>query len=115
MNKHVYVGLPILEMSKSVMYEVWNDYIKLKYGEKQMISIKTLLKMLKLYLTLEIKGWKNKKVTGITNNEFCGKTMKKFLVLKVKTYSYGSEDKKVKGRKSVSSKENLNLKNIKIV
>ena len=56
MNKHVYVGLPILEMSKSVMYEVWNDYIKLKYGEKQMISIKTLLKMLKLYLTLEIKG-----------------------------------------------------------
>ena len=41
--------------------------------------------------------------------------MKKFLVLKVKTYSYGSEDKKVKGRKSVSSKENLNLKNIKIV
>ena len=31
MNKPVYLGLPILEISKTLMYEVWCDYIKSKY------------------------------------------------------------------------------------
>ena len=56
MNKHVYLGLPILEMHKTVAYEVWFDYIKLKYVEKQMIFIKTLSKMFKQFLTLQIKS-----------------------------------------------------------
>ena len=34
MNKSVYLELLILELSKTVMYEFWNDFIKLKYGEK---------------------------------------------------------------------------------
>ena len=55
MNKHVYLGLSILETSKTVMHEIWYDYIEPKYGEKQMIFIKTLQKMLKQGLTLEIK------------------------------------------------------------
>ena len=33
-NKPAYLGLPILEMSKTVMYEFWYDYMKQKYGEK---------------------------------------------------------------------------------
>ena len=33
MNKPVYLGLSILEMSKTVMYELWYDYVKLKYRE----------------------------------------------------------------------------------
>ena len=31
MNKTVYLGLSILEPSKTVMYEFWYDYVKPKY------------------------------------------------------------------------------------
>ena len=34
MNKPVYLGRSILEVSKIVMYEIWYDYVKPKYGEK---------------------------------------------------------------------------------
>ena len=34
MNKPVYLGQAILDISKTLMYEFWYDYIKLKYGEK---------------------------------------------------------------------------------
>ena len=33
-NKPVYLDLSILDMSKSVMYEFWYNYVKPKYGEK---------------------------------------------------------------------------------
>ena len=33
MNKPVYLGLPILEISKTLMYEFWYDYIKPKYSD----------------------------------------------------------------------------------
>ena len=33
MNKPVYLGLPILEISKILMYEFWYDYMKPKYGD----------------------------------------------------------------------------------
>ena len=32
MNKLVYLGLSILEISKTLMYEFWYDYMKPKYG-----------------------------------------------------------------------------------
>ena len=34
MNKPVYLGLSILELSEIVMYEVWYDYVKPKDREK---------------------------------------------------------------------------------
>ena len=33
MNKPVYLGLSILELSKTLMYELWYDYIKPKYHD----------------------------------------------------------------------------------
>ena len=33
MNKPLYLGLSILHLSKTVMYEFWYDYVKPKYGE----------------------------------------------------------------------------------
>ena len=33
-DKLVYLGLSILELSKMLMYEFWYDYLKPKYGEK---------------------------------------------------------------------------------
>ena len=64
MNKPVYLGLLILELSKLVMYEFLYDYVKPKYGEKAKLCymfnyihkkhINTLQKMLKQSLTLQI-------------------------------------------------------------
>ena len=33
MNKPIYLGLSILQISKILMYEFWYDYMKPKYGE----------------------------------------------------------------------------------
>ena len=33
MNKLVYLGLAILNLSKTVIYEFWYDYVKLEYHE----------------------------------------------------------------------------------
>ena len=34
LNIPVYLGLSILEISKILLYELWYDYVKLKYDEK---------------------------------------------------------------------------------
>ena len=33
MNKSVYLGLSILDLSKTVLHEFWFNYVKPKYGE----------------------------------------------------------------------------------
>ena len=38
-NKSVFLGVSILEISKIVMYEFWCDYLKPKYGEKSKIML----------------------------------------------------------------------------
>ena len=37
MNKLVYLRMSILDISKTLMYEFWYDYIKPKYGDKTII------------------------------------------------------------------------------
>ena len=64
MSKPVCLRLSILELRKISMYEFWYDYAKqncviwvqivLLYTDKQMIFIRTLQKMLKLDLILQI-------------------------------------------------------------
>ena len=34
MSKAIYLGLSILEISKTLMYEFWHDYMKPKYGNE---------------------------------------------------------------------------------
>ena len=34
MNKPVYLGISILDISKILTYEVWYDYIKPKHGDR---------------------------------------------------------------------------------
>ena len=41
MSKPVCFGLSILDLSKTVMYELWYDYVKSKYGENFIIWIQT--------------------------------------------------------------------------
>ena len=33
MNEHIYLDLSILGLSKTVIFEFWYDYVKVKYGE----------------------------------------------------------------------------------
>ena len=66
MNKPVYLGPSILKLSKALVYELWYDYVKLVKKQncviwiqfhcihKNMVFIKTLQKMLKLDLMLQI-------------------------------------------------------------
>ena len=37
MNKPVYLGLSVLEISKTLMYEFWYDYIKPKYQQNAIL------------------------------------------------------------------------------
>ena len=70
-TKPIYFGQAILDLSKTLMYEIWYDYIKHKYGDKsrlcymdtgsfviyilkQIIFAKILLMMLKDGLILQI-------------------------------------------------------------
>ena len=34
MNKPIYLGMSILDISKTLVYEFWYDYLKPKYGKK---------------------------------------------------------------------------------
>ena len=34
MNKPVYIGMSILDISKTLMYDFWYDYVKPKYQDK---------------------------------------------------------------------------------
>ena len=38
MNKPIYLGQAILDISKTLMYEFWYDYIKPKYREKARLN-----------------------------------------------------------------------------
>ena len=140
MNKPIYLGLSILEISKILMYEFWYDYMKPKYGDNVKLcyidtdSFIIHLKTEDFYKDLaddvekrfdrsnyEIdrplpKG-KNKKVIGLMKNELGGKIMTEFVTLRPKTYSYLTddceEDKKAKRTKKCVIKRRLKFNDYK--
>ena len=107
MNKSVYLGLSTLELSKKLMYEFWQDYVKPKSDkktklcdmdtQKQTIFTNILQKMLKKHLTLQIMNQnaiiltdhslkkKNEKVITLMKDEPDGEILKKFVGLILKT------------------------------
>ena len=121
-----YLGLLILEISKTLMYEFWYNYMKPKYGENVklcymdtdsfIIHIKT--KDFYKHVANDVERRfdtsnyevnrplpieKNEKVIGLMKDELGGKIMTEFVALRPKTYSYFTddckEDKKAKGTK----------------
>ena len=126
MNKPVYLGLSILDLSKIVMYEFWYDSVKPKYGENAKLcymdtdsfivhvkteysykdiaeDIETRVGTSYFELDRPLPKGKNKKVVGLMKDELGGQIMKKFVGLRAKTYSYlkynNDEDKKSKRHK----------------
>ena len=136
MNKLIYLGMSILDISKTLMYEFWYDYIKPKYQDRAklcymdtdslIIHIKTDNFYKEIANDVEkqfdtsnyddndkrpLPVGKNKKVIGLFEHELGGKIIKEFVVLREKTYSYltddDSEDEKAKGTKKCVTKRRL--------
>ena len=130
MNKPVYLGQAILDLSKMIMYEFHYDYMKRKYGEDDLKlcymdtdSLVYKIRTEDFYADIaevvesrfDTSGYvpdrplpvgKNKKVIGLMKDELGGKIMKEFISLRPKMYSYRVEElelKKCKGNKEMYS------------
>ena len=141
MNKLVYLGQAILDLSKIVMYEFHYDYMVPKYSlEKLKLcymdtdSLVYEIKTEDFYADIaddiparfDTSGYcpnrplpvgLNKKVIGLMKYELGGKIMTEFVALRPKLYSYkkvdGSEDKKCKGIKKCIIKKTLTFEDYK--
>ena len=140
MNKPIYLGLSILEISKTLMYEFWYDCMKPKYAnnvklryadtDSFIINIKTndfyediASDVENRFATsnFEVKRplpmGKNKKVIGLMKDELGGKIITEFVTLRPKTYSFltddGKEDKKAKGTKKYVIKKMIKFNDYK--
>ena len=128
MNKPIYLGLSILEISKTLMHEFWYDYMKPKQGDNVklcytdtdsfIINIKTegfykdiaddvekRFNTSNYEINRLLPIGKNKKVIGLMKDELGGKIMTEFVALRPKTYSCLTddckEDKRQKEQRSV--------------
>ena len=140
MNKPIYLGLSILEISKTLMYEFWYDYMKPKYDINvklcymDMDSFIMNIKTNYFYedIANDVKNrcdtsnyevnrplpmGRNKKVIGLMKDELRGKTITEFITLRPKTFSYltddGKEDKKAKGTKNCVIKKMIKFNDYK--
>ena len=140
MNKPIYLGLSILEISKILMYEFWYDYIKPKYNDNVKLSYMDTdsfvmnIKTEDFYEDIAndvekrfdtsnyevdrpLPTGKNKKVIGLMKEELGGKIITEFVTLRPKTYSYLTDDckeiKKAKGTKKCVIKRIINFNDYK--
>ena len=127
-NKPVYCGMAILDLSKTLIYDFYYNYIKPKFGEKAKLlfadtdSLCYEIETEDFYKDISpdvdekfdtsnfekdhisgIASAKNKKVIGMMKDEAGGKIIKEFVGLRAKLCSYkmyeGKEKKKCKGIK----------------
>ena len=128
MNKPVYLGMCILDLSKTIMFDFHYNYIKPKYGDKAKLlftdtdSLMYEIQTEDFYKDISgdvkdrfdtsdypenhpsgIPTGINKTVLGMMKDEATGKIIKEFVGLRSKLYSFkmdeGGENKKCKGVK----------------
>ena len=117
MNKPIYLGQAILDISKTLMYVLWYDYIKPKYEDKSRLcymdteSFVMHIKTEDFYkdIASDVERWfdtsnydekdkiplpigKNKKVIGLFKDELGDKIMTEFCALRAKAYAYKLDD-----------------------
>ena len=141
-NKPVYLGMCILDLSKTLMYDFHYNYIKKKYGSKAKLlftdtdSLAYEIETEDFYKDISgdvrtnfdtsdipkdhpsgIESGVNKKVIGMFKDECGGKIMHEFVGLRAKLYSYkmyeGNEAKKCKGVKQSVVKKEITFKDYK--
>ncbi len=118
--KPIYLGMSILDLSKTLMYEFHYDYVKPKWGDKSKLlftdtdSLCYEIQTNDVYEDIKndadrwydtsnydkdhpsgLYSGKNKKVIGFFKDECGGKYITKFVGLKAKSYSYETSDGKV--------------------
>ena len=143
MNKPIYLGLSILEISKILMYEYWCDYMKPKYDnnvklcymdtDSFIMNKKTNDFYKDIAKDVENRFYtsnyevnrplpmlpmrRNKKVIDLMKDELGGKIITEFVTLRPKTYSYltddGKEDKKAKETKKCVIKKMIQFNDYK--
>ena len=140
--KPVYLGMSILDLSKTLMYNFHYNYIKPKYGERAKLlftdtdSLVYLIETEDFYRDISsdvkvkfdtsnypknhpsgILTGVNKKVIGMFKDEAAGKQIAEFVGLRAKLYSYrvqeGEEEKKCKGVKKVVIKKTISFNDYK--
>ena len=115
-NKPVYIGQAVLDISKIRMYECWYNYIKPMYKDNARLCYMDFYKD----ISHDLEKWfdtsnydekderplpigKNKKEIGLFKDELGGKIMKELASLRLKAYAYimddDSEHKKGRGTK----------------
>ena len=133
MNKPLYLGVTLLDISKTQIYEFWYDYIIPKYGDRAKLCymdtdsffIHIIAEDFFEYIADDVEIWfdtsyydendkrplsvgKNKKAPGFFKDELGGRNMKELGALISKTYSFliddDSEKKKAKGKKKDRNK-----------
>ena len=140
MNKPIYLGLSILEISKTLMYEFWYNYMKPKYNndvklcymdtDSFIMNIKTNYFYKDIANDVEnrfdtsnyevnrpLPIGKNKKIIGLMKDEVGEKIITEFFTLRPKTYSFltddGKEDKKAKVTKKCIIKKMIKFNDYK--
>ena len=136
LDKPIYVGFNILDLSKLLMYEFHYKYIKRKFSvdllftdtDSLVYEIETKDVYEDFYRDKKLFGFSdyprdlkffdpvNKKVVGKMKNGFKGKIISKFIGLKSKMYSLvdvdGKENKKAKGVNKSVVKSIKGIKNL---
>ena len=140
MNKPIYLGLSIPEISKITMYEFWSDYVKSKYMNNARLcymdtdsfviyvknkdfykdiaeDVKERFDTSKLPYDRPLPIDMNKKVVGLMKDELGGGIINEFVALRPKAYSYRTDDlvelKKAKGTKKCVIKNMLKFEDYK--
>ena len=139
-NKPIYLGMCILEISKTLMYDFHYDYIKTKYGDKGKLlftdtdSLCYEIKTEDFYVDISsdienrfdtseyptdhpaiTEGFpigKNKKVIGMFKDEACGKQIEEFVGLRAKLYSYKMHEDGMEVKKCKGVKQSVEKKTI---
>ena len=140
MNKPVYLGMSILDISKTIMYKFWYDYFKPKFGDEAKLCymdtdgfiIHIIIEDFFEDISNDVESGydtsnydendkrplplgKNKKVIGLFKDELGGRIIKEFRPLRTKTYSFLMDDdsdlKRSNGTEKCLIKQELMFKN----